>query len=127
MPKPAGKRKQKDAKVPDSDVLIAFQKGKPANGHSLVCTKDKRGAVILHSLIAGVSTLVCRKDLIDGRQLLRINLDFPDPRLIMMVGGYATKPGELFDTNLNQILYTHLQDTWNENRRRRIVESGSLL
>lgn len=130
MPKSTGvkkKDKNKVVKLPDQDVFIAFDKLKNAEGQNLVCEKDKYGSVKLYKVSGDSKVLLGIKGSVDGRKIIMVNLDYPDPKMVLNVGSYGQGLNELYDLKFNPLLFSHLQESWNERKRQRDVESGSLL
>jgi hypothetical protein len=129
------KSKDKDREVilADSDVMAAFAKMRPANGNKLFAMKDKHGGMKLYYREINSrnqiqdNILIAVKGFVNDRIFIMLNLDFKDPSIIMVVGAYAKGMNELFDLKWNPLLYSHLQEAWNERKRERDVASGNLV
>ena len=121
MPKRPAK-KETPKQVDDSDVIIAFSKGKAVTGRTIHTIMTKAGST---ELFKG-KTLLARRGKVDDRKLVQINLDFEDVKLLMQIGGMASS-FSLYDFQFNQLLFPHLQESWNKRRELRLRESGEVL
>lgn len=129
MPKMKGQKKDKTKvlEVPDADVISSLSTMKPARSFNFLCEVDKKGTAALYKITPNSKVLIAKKGRVDKRNLVMVNLDYPDVKMVLVVGSLGSKMGELFDLHWNPLLYPHLQEAWNERRRLRDIESGKTL
>ena len=109
----------------DDDVLSAWGKFKSAEGNSLHCERDKRGACRLYE--KNTNTLIAVTAQIDHRKIILLNLDYHNPKIILGAARFLTQLNELYDLNWNAVVYKDIQDILNERIKERAIQSGSLL
>ncbi len=101
MPKYAH-RAPKERKLPSSDeVLLLFDRLKPAESSSLRSVKDISGNVSLWAKKSdGSTSLVAKRGIVNRKIITIINPDFPDKRILKRI---ATSSQELYTLGWKRI------------------------